>query len=147
MTTLSERIAQPDLINLPDWRVTEILNTPDATLPEIVELKTKSVGPGAIMQAIGPEDGAEFLDNLEALSVSVPKVRWAMHIIKAGGLDVSDSAAREQIDFFVAQGILTEENGKKIKAITEVRRYPSWSEHHGILVTARAVGLARGGKE
>lgn len=145
--TLNAKVTAPDLAALPDWQVADILNAPDPTLPEVVELRSVFAGPGTIMQAIGPEAGAAFLDSLEAMSASVPMVRWAMHIIKLRGLDMSDPAARAQIDGLVATGILTAANGAKIKAIAETRRQPSWAEHHKVEVTARTVGLARGAKE
>lgn len=144
--TLADRVKQADVKDLPDWQVADILNAPDPTLPEVVELQSVFAGPGTIMQAIGPQAGAAFLDSLEAMSASVPMVKWAMHIIKLRGLDMSDPAARAQIDGLVATGILTAANGAKIKAIAEVRRRPSWAEHHKVEVTARTVGLARGAK-
>lgn len=147
MTSLSERVQQPDLAALPDWRVAEILNAPDPTLPEVVELRSAFAGPGTIMQAIGPDAGAQLLDALESMSVTVPRVRWAMHIIKGRGLDMSDPMTRAQIDALVAAEILTASNGQQMKAIGEARRYPSWAEHHGVAVTARTVGLARGAQE
>lgn len=145
--TLANRVTQADVRDLPDWQVADILNAPDPTLPEVVELRSAFAGPGTIMQALGPDAGAQLLDALESMAATVPRVRWAMHIIKGRGLDMSDPRTRAQIDGLVAAGILTVSNGQKIKAIGEVRRYPSWAEHNGVEVTARTVGLARGAKE
>jgi hypothetical protein len=147
MATLSERVIKPDLVGLPDWQVAEILNEPDQTLPVIVTLKSTSSGPGGVMQAIGPDAGAQFLDNLETLATSVPKIRWAMQIIRSNGLDMSDPDVRSQIDSFAASGLLSASNAQKLKALGEVRRHPSWAEFHEIVVTARTVGLARGAQE
>lgn len=145
--TLANRVTQADVRDLPDWQVADILNAPDPTLPEVVELRSAFAGPGTIMQALGPDAGAQLLDALESMAATVPRVRWAMHIIRGRGLDMSDPMTRAQIDGLVAAGILTALNGQKMKAIGEVRRYPSWAEHNGVEVTARTVGLARGAKE
>jgi len=145
--TLKERVQESDLVNLPDWQVAEILNTADKTLPEIVDIVSVFAGPGTIMQVLGPDAGAAFLDKLEAMAINVPRVKWALHIIKTRGIDVGDSFSRLQIDGLAQAGILTPTQADSIKKIAENRRFPSWAEHNKIEVTARTVGLARGARE
>jgi hypothetical protein len=67
-----------------------------------------------------------------------------MILMKGGGLDVGSVVVREQIDGLVPAGIITTAQANQLKALGEKRRYPSWSEHYEIEVTARTVGLARG---
>jgi len=143
MTTLAEKAAEPALAALPDWQVAAILNAPDSSLPEIVELVPRMIGPGTIMNELGAEMGAAALDALETLQAAVPHVKWAMILLKGAGLDVGSAVVRSQIDGLVP-AILTTQQANALKALGEKRRYPSWAEHNEIEVTARTVGLARG---
>lgn len=145
--TLTQRVLQPDLATLPDWRCADILNTPDPALPVVVTLERTLVGPGEVMRAIGPDAGAAFLDSVDAMSASVPRMKWALHVIKNGGVDMADPVARAQIDALAVTGVITIVQADALKALAERRRFPSWAEHNNIVVTARTVGLARGAKE
>lgn len=142
--TLAERVSQPDLADLPDWRVAEILTAPDKSLPAAVTLAETLVGPGALMSAIGGDAGAAFLDALESMTSSSPRIRWAMFLIKGVGIDIADPQVRQTIGELVAGGVLTEQQAATLLALAERRRLVSWAEHHGVEVTARTVGLARG---
>ena len=144
MPTLAEKVQEPALAILPDWRVAEILNQPDDSLPEIVELVPRMIGPGTIMNELGATTGAAALDALEDLAAQVPHVKWAMILMKGGGLDVGSQVVRDQIDGLVPAQIITTAQANQLKALGEKRRYPSWAEHYDIEVTARTVGLARG---
>lgn len=142
--TLAEKVTESALASLPDWRVAEILNQPDDSLPEIVELVPRMIGPGTIMNELGASTGAAALDALEDLAAQVPHVKWAMILMKGGGLDVGSQVVRAQIDGLVPAQIITTAQANQLKALGEKRRYPSWAEHYGIEATARTVGLARG---
>ena len=142
--TLAEKVTESALASLPDWRVAEILNQPDDSLPEIVELVPRMIGPGTIMNELGAATGAAALDALEDLAAQVPHVKWAMILMKGGGLDVGSVVVRAQIDGLVPAQIITTAQANQLKALGEKRRYPSWAEHYDIEVTARTVGLARG---
>ena len=144
MPTLAEKVQETALAILPDWRVAEILNQPDDSLPEIVELVPRMIGPGTIMNELGASTGAAALDALEDLAAQVPHVKWAMILMKGGGLDVGSQVVRAQIDGLVPAQIITQAQANQLKALGERRRYPSWAEHYDIEVTARTVGLARG---
>ena len=144
MTTLAEKVAEPALAALPDWQVAAILNAPDASLPEIVELVPRMIGPGTVMNELGAAAGAAALDALESLAAQVPHVKWAMILMKGLGLDVGSAVVREQIDGLVPAGIITTAQANQLKALGEKRHFPSWAEHNEIEVTARTVGLARG---
>jgi len=151
MTTniLKDRVEQQDLIDLPDWQVSEILNSPDTSLPIIIEYKETSIGYGSILEVLGAEEGAEFLDSLENLSTTVPIIKWAMQIIDKSLLDLSSSITRTQLQTIVDPplNLLTQSQVDAIIALSKRERYPSWAEYNQIEVTAKAVGLARGGVE
>ena len=144
MPTLAEKVQEPALAILPDWRVAEILNQPDDSLPVIVDIVKTFIGPGTVMDEFGAEDGAAALNALDALQAAVPHVKWAMVLLTgATGLNVGSPVVRAQIDGLVPS-VLTAEQAQALKVLAEKRRYPSWAEHYEIEVTARTVGLARG---
>ena len=145
--TLAERVAELDLAALPDWQVAEILNSPDSSLPEIIVLESTIVGPGKIMDALGSVLGASFLNSLELMAQTNEVIRWAMYVLKSSGLDMANATVRSNLDDLVGEGALTAAQAASLKGLAERRRFPSWAEHHNIVVTARTVGIARGAME
>lgn len=142
--TLADKVLEyPDLA---DWQVADVLNAPDPTLDEVVEVNTTMIGIGSILVALGPEDGAAFLDVVEASAQQNAVIRWALYCLKQGALDVGLPVVRAQIAGLADLGILTGAQVDSILALAETRRHPSWSEKYGITVNAREVGLARGAK-
>lgn len=145
--TLANRVAEPNLAALPDWRVAEILNSPDSSLPEVITLESTIVGPGGIMDVLGAVPGASFLNSLELMAQTNEVIRWAMYVLKSSGIDMANAIVRSRLDDFVGDGILTPAQAAALKGLAERRRFPSWAEHNGIEVTARTVGIARGARE
>jgi len=144
--TLADRLAQPDLADLPDWQAAAALNQPDPTLPAVETWEKTQLGIGSILDALGPTSGATFLDALETLAETTPVVKWGLELIRGSGLDLSRPSARSQLATLVAGRILTQEQGDALLALSRRTRHPSWAEANGIAVDARAVGLARGGR-
>jgi hypothetical protein len=144
--TLAERLAQPDLADLPDWQAAAALNQPDPTLPAVETWEPTKIGIGAILDTLGPSAGATFLDALETLAETTPVVRWGLELIRGSGLDLSRPSARAQLATLVAGRILQPAEGEALLALSRRTRHPSWAEAHGVAVDARAVGLARGGR-
>lgn len=144
--TLADRLAQPDVANLPDWEAATVLNQPDLSLPAIETWAETRIGIGAILDTLGPTAGATFLDALETLAETTPVVKWGLELIRGPGLDLSRPSARSQLATLVAGRILTQEEGEALLALSRRTRHPSWAEANGVTVDARAVGLARGGK-
>lgn len=145
--TLADRVRQPDVAGKPDWLVADILTATDQSLPVVVSVVTTIATPSTIMGALGPEAGAAALDRLAELSKSAPVVRWALEELRGPrGLDVGHPEVRAQIDSLVP-AVLSRQQADTLKALAERRRHPSWAEYHGVEVTARSVGLARGAKE
>jgi hypothetical protein len=144
--TLADRLAQPDLADLPDWAAAAALNEPDPTLPAVEAWEKTQIGIGSILDALGPTAGATFLDALEVLAETTPVVRWGLELIRGSGLDLSRPSARAQLEVLVAGRILQPAEGEALLALSRRTRHPSWAEAHGVTVDARAVGLARGGR-
>jgi hypothetical protein len=144
--TLADRLSQSDLADLPDWQAAAALNQPDPTLPAVETWEKTQLGIGSILDALGPTAGATFLDALEVLAETTPVVRWGLELIRGSGLDLSRPSARAQLEVLVAGRILQPEEGEALLALSRRTRHPSWAEANGVVVDARAVGLARGGR-
>jgi hypothetical protein len=140
---LIQRISQQDVVALPDWRVAEILNSPDTTLPIITEWKKTELGFGSVLSALGINEGSDVLDNL----FSIPQMKWAFKVLEQGNLDISLSVTRQQIQQLSDPplNLLTSEQVDSILNLSKSERFPSWSEYHNIYVDARIIGIARGG--
>ncbi len=146
METLAERLARPDVASLPDWAAAAALNQPDATLAAVIEWRPTQIGIGAVLDALGPEAGAALLDALTTLAIAQPVIRWGLRLIEDGRFDLSRPSARDQLSRFVTAGVVQQAEADALLALSRVERHPSWAEASGILVDARAVGLARGGR-
>jgi hypothetical protein len=148
MTLLQQKITESDLIDLPEWKVAEILNSPDTTLPAITQWNTTRIGYGEILRILGAEGGAAFLNSLEQIGQNYTPIKWAMRILERGVFDISNEIARQQIIASTQPplNLLTSQQAEDILSISRTQRHPSWAEYHNIEVTARTVGLARGGK-
>jgi hypothetical protein len=144
--TLADRLAQPDLADLPDWQAAAALNQPDPSLPAVETWERTQIGIGSILDTLGPTAGATFLDALEVLAETTPVVRWGLELIRGSGLDLSRPSARSQLATLVAGRILQPAEGEALLALSRRTRRPSWAEANGVTVDARAVGLARGGR-
>lgn len=146
-TALSQRLAEPDVVALPDWAAADRLNAPDPNLPPRITLAPTRIGPGTVMAALGPSAGAALLDSLTALAAQSRPIHWALTVIMRGELDLNVAGARDQVDQLAAAGVLTSAQASTLKALAEVREAQSWAQVHNIEVTARTVGLVRGAKE
>ena len=144
---LAAKVAAPPLADLPDWRVAEVLNAPDPSLPTIVTLEQTLLSPAGIMVILGPERGAAVLTAIETAAAVDPVMRWVLYILKNGGVDTGHVFIRDGLDNLVAASVMTAAEAEALKATAERRRFPSWAEHNGVEVTARSVGLARGARE
>jgi hypothetical protein len=122
--SLIDRLAQPDMQGLSDWEAAIKLNAPDSSLPLIVEWQSTEVGPGSIMDALGPLDGAILLDTIK--SSTDPVMRWGLQVVETGKLTTQQRDA--------------------LFSLSKTERHPSWVEVNETSVDARSVGIARGGK-
>lgn len=143
---LAARVAAADVADLPDWQAAAVLSQPDPSLPAIESWAETRIGIGAILDALGPSAGAQFLDALATLAQSQSVMRWGLELIRGDGLDLSRPSARSQLVALVAGGVLTQPEAEALLALSRRTRHPSWAEAAGMQVDARAVGLARGGR-
>ena len=86
------------------------------------------------------------IDALATLAETQPVIRWGLELIRGPGLDLSRPSARAQLATLVAGGVLKQPEADALLALSRRVRHPSWAEANGVVVDARAVGLARGGR-
>ena len=79
---------------------------------------TRLIGIGIIMNVLGPVEGAAALDVLESMKPSNSAVKWALHLLESGQLDIGLPATRMQIDALVGT-VFTAEQASTLKAIAE----------------------------
>lgn len=104
-------------------KVVELLNAQTQTM-----VKTRIITARGIMSSygIGPVAGAAFLDKLEALSSTIPALKWAMKFLQQdAGIDIGDSATQQMLDSLVGIGGITlaEVNGVKAIALQPSSRF------------------------
>ena len=147
MTALANRLAQPDMLGVPDWVAAGILTTPNSALPlRRVSVATRDA------QEILLSSGEWAAVLLAAESVATPQpVRGACltlrDTIRQSSTISTDvpaiyAATTAVLGGLVAAGVLTQGTVNTLLALAD--RPQSWAEANGVEVTARSVGLARG---
>jgi hypothetical protein len=146
--TLAERIARPDLVNLPEWRVAEILNAPDASLPTAKgPVDTKDAQ--ELLLATGEWSGIVIAADSAATPLQLRGLAIVMRdTIRQSGtirMEVPHiyTAVTTAIAGLVAAGLISEATRVALLALADQPQ--SWAEANNVEVTARSVGLARGG--
>jgi len=82
--------------------------------------KSRMVTARGIMASygLGPTAGAAFLDKLQALSPSVPAIRWAMKFLESeAGIDVGEGATHQMLTSMDGIGGITQQEVDGIKAM------------------------------
>lgn len=77
-------------------------------------------GIGLVLELLGPEVGAVLLDTLQAMTASVPSLKWAWYLIERGELDFGSAATRGMIDSLVTGGAMDINIGNALKAAAEI---------------------------
>jgi hypothetical protein len=160
-SVLADRIAQPDLAGLPEWKVAEILNAPDESLPKVpVVFSCRAIAEPAVLSGelamlrivakLGHIPADVTLDEqnfivptqgLVAIGTMLDAVDRDLRV------DPSAPGAAAQVsamlDALEGMGLLSQ--ATKTAVLAGTARLQSWAEANGVTVTARTVGLARGG--
>lgn len=113
----------------------EILSRPDCAaalavrdcgaLAEILSVgRTKvidySIGYGTVLEVLGAEAGAAFLDGLTALAASSSPVKWALKLLDRGELNIGAAATRGQLDALAAGGVMPQAVADALKGLAVV---------------------------
>lgn len=149
MTTLASRLAQPDLVGLPDWWAAELLNAPDLALPRRrVDTSTSDVR-GALLASgewpgivIAAEAGSGAPLAVRALCVLVRDTLTLTHTIQTS-LPARYAATVAALDGLLAAELIAQATHDALIALADAPQ--SWAQANGVAVDARAVGIARGG--
>lgn len=83
------------------------------------KVSTRLGGIGLVFETLGPVDGAALLDGLQAMTTTVPALKWAWYLIERGELDFGSVATRGMIDMLVSQGAMPAPVGAALKGVAE----------------------------
>lgn len=102
-----------------------LANRDDGAIAQLVsEGRTQVIsiagGVGTVLRELGPARGGEVLTALESLGASMPAARWALELLRSANADFGGSETREFIDQLMAGGLLTADEGAKLKAVAVV---------------------------
>lgn len=74
-------------------------------------------GIGLIIEALGPEDGAQVLDALQANTATNSALKWGWYLIERGDLDFGSTTTRHMLDKLANDGVLTQAQADALKAV------------------------------
>lgn len=97
-----------------DQAVADVING----LGVAVQITSRPIGLGTVLDALGPTEGAAVLDTLYAMATTVRPVYYALKLLEQGGLDVGMTSTRAQIDALVGSAF-TAEQAAVIKTLAE----------------------------
>jgi hypothetical protein len=159
--TLAARIAQPDLAGLTEWQVAEILNAPDDSLPKVpVIFSCRSIAEPAVLS--GELAMLRIVAKLGHIPADVSPTEQVLSVPTQGlvaigtMLDAVDrdlrvdpnapgAAAQVSAMLGALEGMGLLSPATKTAVLAGTVKMQSWAEYNQIEVTARSVGLARGG--
>ena len=148
MGLLEDKVNEPQFEELADWQVAEILNAADESLPVLYQNVAKEDLISILM--IG-DKWLEIKENAKG-NIEVPINRLCSTIFDAltmGGAIFHLTDPKVLTAFSgILNNLLTNnliDNAIYSEVIAKVTRNQSWAEHNNVKVTARTVGIARGG--
>jgi len=84
------------------------------------KLIERNVGYGTVMEALGAENGAAFLDGLTAVAATSSPVKWALKLLDRGELNIGAAATRGQLDALAAGGVMPQAVAEALKNLAVV---------------------------
>ncbi len=149
---LVARVAQPDMQGLPEWRVAELLNAPDAAFDRVTVQVPVADARKIMMTSRTPDRSTNawvaILLAAEDVSSEARKpalaMLWAMR--EANVIDMTDpmeaAMVTATLQALITAEVITEQTRAALIALSQ--RQQSWAEANGVEVTAQTVSLARG---
>lgn len=80
----------------------------------------KLIGYGTVLEALGAEGGAAFLDGLTAVSASSSPVKWALKLLDRGELNIGAAATQAQLDALASAGVMPQAVADVLKGLAIV---------------------------
>lgn len=118
MTLHDEILSRPDCADALAIRdcgaLATILSTGRTKLIE------RNVGYGTVMDTLGADNGAAFLDGLTALSANSSPVKWALKLLDRGELNIGAPATQAQLDALAAGGVIPQTVADALKGLAIV---------------------------
>ena len=84
------------------------------------KLIERNVGYGTVMEALGADNGAAFLDGLTALAATSSPVKWALKLLDRGELNIGADATQSQLDALAAGGVMPQAVAEALKNLAVV---------------------------
>lgn len=70
------------------------------------KLIERDIGYGTVMDTLGAEAGAAFLDGLTDLATTSSPVKWALKLLDRGELNIGAPATQAQLDALATAGVM-----------------------------------------
>ena len=153
--TLIDKVAEAQFQGMPDWQVADVLNAPDNSLPKVrQDIKPQDLRLAVFyaLPKIRRMAHQTYLDSADPSVRALAEVcNLAMEAVSIETREIiftSDPETYDQIQtlsqVLLDAGLISINQRNAVLALTE--RPVSWAEHNNLFpVTARDVGLARGG--
>lgn len=84
------------------------------------KLIERNVGYGTVMEALGADNGAAFLDGLTAVAATSSPVKWALKLLDRGELNIGAAATQSQLDALVTAGVMPQAVADALKGLAIV---------------------------
>ena len=79
-----------------------------------------SIGYGTVLEVLGAEAGAAFLDGLTTLAATSSPVKWALKLLDRGELNIGAAATQQQLDALAAGGVMPQAVADALKGLAIV---------------------------
>ena len=79
-----------------------------------------SIGYGTVLEVLGAEAGAAFLDSLTTLAATSSPVKWALKLLDRGELNIGAAATQTQLDALASAGVMPQAVADVLKGLAIV---------------------------
>jgi hypothetical protein len=120
LETLKQEILQDPqtrgyVVLLPDRPGILVERLNDVTAGSGTVNQTRMIGIGTVLDALGPEAGAQVLNAVEALKNTNMVVKWAWYLLEQGNLDVGLASTQQQLDVLAQANAMTQQQADILK--------------------------------
>lgn len=84
------------------------------------KLVERNIGYGTVLDTLGADAGAAFLDGLTALAANSSPVKWALKLLDRGELNIGAAATQQQLDMLASVGVIPVEAAEALKNLAVV---------------------------
>ena len=84
------------------------------------KLVERDIGYGTVLETLGAEAGAAFLDGLTAVAATSSPVKWALKLLDRGELNIGAAATQQQLDMLASVGVIPVDVAEALKNLAVV---------------------------